>query len=432
MKQLIQLKTITLPLLVPLVLICLVLAPSVQALAPPPDGGYGGANTAEGTGALNSLVIPFRERDGGERNTALGFQTLLNLTVGDDNTATGYQALFSNITGIRNTATGAGALSQNTSDDNTADGYQALYSNTLGHANTATGYQALYANTEGTFNTAVGYRALSDFTAGGPFGLSENTAVGSLALHFCTTGVENTAIGSNALLANDTGSGNAALGNIALVENTAGFDNTAIGVGALCNNTTGDHNIALGAGAGCNVTTAHDVICIGAGVAGQDFDYGCYIGNIFGQTSLEGIPVFINSDNKLGITTSSKRFKEDIKPLGDSSEALFSLKPVTFRYKKEIDPSGRSQFGLVAEDVAKVNPDLVVRDKEGKPYSVRYEQVNAMLLNEFLKEHRTVQKLKKAIADLTATVKEQTAQIQKVSAQVEMTKPSSKVVLNDQ
>ena len=113
-----------------------------------------------------------------------------------------------------------------------------------------------------------------------------------------------------------------------------------------------------------------------------------------------------------------------------ASEALFALKPVTFRYKQEIDPNGTPQFGLVAEEVEKVNPDLVVRDKEGKPYSVRYDQVNAMLLNEFLKEHSTVQELRKEIATLTATVKEQASQIQKVSAQLETSKPAPQVVNN--
>jgi hypothetical protein len=154
------------------------------------------------------------------------------------------------------------------------------------------------------------------------------------------------------------------------------------------------------------------------------------IASIFNQTSASGIPVLINASNKLGTITSSKRFKEDIKPMDKASEALFALKPVRFRYKKEIDPVGISQLGLVAEDVEKVNPDLVVRDTEGKPYTVRYDQVNAMLLNEFLKEHGTVQELKKEIATLTATVKEQAAQIQKVGAQLEASKPAPQVVNN--
>jgi hypothetical protein len=165
----------------------------------------------------------------------------------------------------------------------------------------------------------------------------------------------------------------------------------------------------------------------------------CYIGQIFGATSSGGIAVFINSNGRLGTMTSSARFKQDIKPMDKTSEVLLALKPVTFRYKKEIDPAGMSQFGLVAEDVEKVNPDLVVRDKEGKPYSVRYDQVNAMLLNEFLKEyeafieeHRKVDKLETTVASLVTTVKEQAAQIQKVSAQLESSKSAPQTVLNNQ
>jgi septal ring factor EnvC (AmiA/AmiB activator) len=196
----------------------------------------------------------------------------------------------------------------------------------------------------------------------------------------------------------------------------------------------------LGDHAGDLVTTAHNVIAIGD--AGGNVSNSCYIGSIFGQTSASGIPVLINSSNKLGTTTSSERFKEEIKPMDNDSEALLKLKPVTFRYKKEIDPDRRGQFGLVAEDVEKVNRDLVVRDKDGKPYSVRYDQINAMLLNEFLEEHRkvaeqeaTITQLKKdfraTVAQLTARLDEQAAQIQKVNDQFEISKGTSNVVLNN-
>jgi hypothetical protein len=164
------------------------------------------------------------------------------------------------------------------------------------------------------------------------------------------------------------------------------------------------------------------------GVAGESNT--CYIKSIFGQTSANGIPVLINSDNKLGTTTSSARFKEAIRPMDKASEALFGLKPVTFRYKKELDPQRIQQWGLVAEDVEKVNPDLVVRDKEHKPYSVRYDQVNAMLLNEFLKAHRRMEKQDKRIEELTAQLKQQAVQIQKVSAQLEASKTAPQVVNN--
>jgi trimeric autotransporter adhesin len=241
---------------------------------------------------------------------------------------------------------------------------------------------------------------------------------------------------------------------VALASNTVGDHNTADGAGALTFSTTGSNNVALGANAGFNQTTGSGNVYIGAemvGVSGEN--NACYIAGIFGQTSVNGIPVLINPDNKLGTMTSSNRFKDEIKPMDKASEALFWLKPVAFRYKKEIDAAGTSQLGLVAEDVEEVNPDLVVHDKDGKPYSVRYDQVNAMLLNEFLKEHRKVEKQEAAIAQLKSTVskqeaiiaqqqrgmevlaaqlKEHVGQIQKVSAQLEMTRPAPRTVLNNQ
>jgi hypothetical protein len=224
-------------------------------------------------------------------------------------------------------------------------------------------------------------------TAGG-----ENTALGNGALRNNVDGVFNTATGFQALITNDSGTHNTANGNSASRLNTTGSDNTAVGDGALFHNTIGGQNTALGESAGFNQTTGSGNVYIGLGVPGlAGENNSCYIASIFGQTSAGGTQIFINSNNKLGTMTSSHRFKKDIKPMDNASEALFALKPVTFRYKKEIDPAGTSQFGLVAEDVEKLNPDLVVRDKEGKPYSVRYDQVNAMLLNEFLKEHRKVE-----------------------------------------
>ena len=342
------------------------LLPKTEALNPPPDGGYPGGNTAEGQNALSGL------------------------TTGTYNTALGFFSLSSNAGGTFNTAIGAGALFTNTADNNTATGAGALFSNTTGESNTANGTFALFDNTVGGGNTANGFAALGNNT----------------------TSSFNTADGANALLNNTTG----------------GDSNTAIGYGALNNNTTGSGNIALGAFSGSAITTADQVICIGAGIAGANEDNSCFIGQIFGVTSSNGTPVFINSNHKLGTSTSSKRFKDDIKPMNNASEALFSLKPVTFRYKQDIDPDRRGQFGLVAEDVEKLNPDLVVRDKEGKPYSVRYDQVNAMLLNEFLKEHRKVEKLESTVASLAATVGEQAVQLQKMSTAVGINNPAVKVV----
>jgi hypothetical protein len=404
---------------------CLALFQNAQAVSPPPDGGYSGGNTAEGQSALLSLTT-------GSFNTAVGFFSLRSITTesfntaigagtllantADENTATGAAALLSNTSGDFNTANGAFALVSNTIGSfNTANGDHALVTNTAGDSNTADGASALFSNTTGTFNTATGGSALANNTIGG-----NNTADGAFALFQNTTGNDNTATGEVALNANTTGAGNTAIGFHALTSNITGSGNTANGDGALTSNTAGNANTALGAGAGAAGTIGDNNVYIGAGmngVAGES--NACYIASIFGQTSASGMPVLINSNNKLGTATSSKRFKEDIKPMDKISEALLSLKPVTFRYKKEIDPARTRQLGLVAEEVEKVSPDLIVRDKGGKPYSVRYDQVNAMLLNEFLKEHRTVMELKNEIAVLTATVKEQSVQIQKVRTRLD-------------
>ena len=391
------------PFVIPLAFACLALSPAVQAVNPAPDGG----NTAEGQNAL------------------------LSLTTGIHNTAVGYLSLKSDTTGGYNTAVGSGTLLANAADGNTAIGTFALLSNTSGGLNTANGALALFSNTEGIRNSAVGFQALYNNTTG-----IQNTASGFNALVSNATGNNNVATGFAALYGNTAGVQNTADGVDAL-HNTMGSNNTATGFEALVNNTTGNTNTALGAFAGTNITTANNVICIGNG--GQNVSNSCYIGSIFGQLSSGGTAVFINPDGKIGTGTSSKRFKEDIKPMDKASEALFVLKPVSLRYKKQIDPAGISQLGLVAEDVKKVNPDLVVRDKDGKPYSVRCDQVNAMLLNEFLKEHQKVEKLEatameqqKAIKALTASLKEQASQIQKVSVQLEVSKPAPQMVTYNQ
>ena len=412
------------------------LASTVFGVNPPPDGGYAGGNTAEGTDALFS-------RTNGVWNTALGAQALYHDTAGNQNTATGVRALFSATVG----------------NYNTADGVYALYGNINGWFNSAIGAYALANNISGHQNTATGYGALNHNTA------DDNTATGFGALFRNSNGLVNVANGYLALNNNTDGAGNTATGAQALLRNTTGIGNTATGRNALPF-STGDLNTAIGYSAGSAITTAANVICIGANVAGADVSDSCYIGNIFNQTSSNGIPVLVNGDNKLGTTTSSKRFKRDIRLMGQTSEALFSLKPVMFRYKEEIDPAGISQFGLIAEDVDKVSPDLVVRDKEGKPYSVRYEQVNAMLLNEFIKEHKrvdaqqskidqqqaTISELKSTLArqrkDFDAVVSELqrrfqatlakqeeqiralTSGLQKVTAQIETSRPAPQIVLS--
>jgi hypothetical protein len=412
------------PVLIIFALVCFALVQNTQAVSPPPDGGYPGGNTAEGQNALLSLTS-------GTYNTAVGLFSLRSIT-----------------TGRFNTAVGAGTLLVNTADLNTAIGVDALYSNTTGYQNTANGVFALFRNTTGITNTASGAYALRDNTTG-----AGNTANGQGALAYNTIGGGNTAIGQLAAISNITGNNNTAVGQGAMFQTGGVNSNTAVGAGALYA-AGGDFNTALGVNAGYVVSGSYNIF-IGAGVVGPSpfqesntiriadnlpADPGasaCFIGGINGQTTTNGTAVFINSSGKLGTITSSARFKKDIKPMDSASEVILSLRPVTFHYRS--DTMNTSQFGLIAEEVAKVNPALVVRDKEGKPYSVRYDQVNAMLLNEFLKEHRkneeqqaTIAQLKSGMEALTATVKEQAAQIQKVSAQLEANKPTPQVVANDQ
>src|SRR5207237_131925 len=430
----------------------------------------------------------------GTYNSAIGVFSLLSDSTGSANTAVGAGTLLANGSGNNNTATGAGALLNNTiGAGNIANGAFALFNNSTGSGNIAIGYQAGLSLTTGSNNIDIGnigFAAESNtirigdpaihavvFIAGitamspaapnqavlvnpatgqlgsadvSTFGVvitdPENTAVGDQALVsntgayntaigfqslFSNTSAENnTAVGAVALFSNLDGDSNNALGFDALGSNTTGIRNNAVGFDALANNTSGSNNIAIGDSAGQNVTTAGNVICIGANVAGANVSSSCYIGGIFGETSSGGAAVFINSAGKLGTIMSSQRFKEEIKPMDHASEALFALKPVTFRYKKEIDAAGTSQFGLVAEEVEKVNADLVVRDKEGKPHSVRYDQVNAMLLNEFLKAHQRMEEQGATIAKQQKQIEALTAGLQKVSAQFEASKRAPQVVNN--
>jgi hypothetical protein len=329
------------------------------------------------------------------------------------------------------------------SNFNTFLGDEALSSNTTGSANTAIGFEALFSNTTGFFNTANGSQALQSNTTG-----ISNTANGAGALFNNTTGNDNTANGAGALVSNTTGSFNTVTGLSALSSNTTGFNNTANGWHAL-QMTTGSNNIAVGAEAGINLTSGNNNIDIGnPGVAGESRTIrigtrqthrATFIAGISGATVPAGVAVIVDGSGHLGTVVSSARFKDEIKPMDKASEAILALKPVTFRYKHDLDPESIPQFGLVAEEVEKVNPDLVARDADGKTYTVRYEAVNAMLLNEFLKEHRKVEALEKAMTEqqkenaaMRAMLKEQAAQIQKVSAQLELNKTASQIVLNNQ
>src|SRR6266404_5252183 len=323
-------------LLIPLLLGCVALAQMARAqLSPEPDGGYPNANTAEGEDALFSLSI-------GIDNTAIGFDALYNNTTSSGNTAIGFQALYHNTTAATFGAGGA----------NTATGAQALHFNTGGVLTTATGWRALYNNITGIINTATGAQALCSNT----------------------DGIGNTATGFSALNFNTTSSYNTANGDAALYNNTGGTNNTGLGFGAGTNLTTGDNNIDIG---NAGVAAEANTIRIGT----QRTQTNAYIAGIYNATVARGLGVVVDSTGHLGTKGSSARFKQHIKPMDKASEAIHALKPVTFCYKQELDPEGIPQFGLVAEDVEKVNPDLVARDDQGKVYTVRYEAVNAMLLN---------------------------------------------------
>jgi len=430
-------------------------------VVPAPDGGYPGFNTAAGQKALFSLTT-------GAGNTAIGSFSLLSNTDGSFNTGVGAGTLLFNIGdqsegyGVNNTAIGSAALLFNTTGyENTAVGTQALFSNTEGAANTATGYQALVSNTTGGANTANGRLALFSNSTG-----DGNTASGAGALYSNTIGLGNSAFGLNALGSNTSGDYNTATGDQALISSTTGVNNTAIGYSALFNNRSGVENTAIGARALDSATGSYNVALAG-GANLTTGDFNIYIGNdgetdesgtirigsfccqgrafmsgISGVTVSGGATVYIKSDGQLGTSTSSARFKQDIRDMDKASETLLSLRPVTFHYKPELDSEGLAQFGLIAEEVEQVNPDLVVGDEDGKAYSVRYDQVNAMLLNEFLKEHRKMEKLEATLAQqhdaFQSKLAEQEKQIaaltsglQKVSARIVASKPEPAIAANN-
>jgi hypothetical protein len=379
-------------LVIPLLLACFALLPRVQASPDPP--ALPGGNVRDGSGTL-------AHRTTGVFNSAFGTNALNSLTSGNNNAAQGNSALFSDVDGNTNVAVGVLALRLNVhGDQNTAVGYSALLNNTDNN-NTAVGWKALGSNTSGYDNSALGFQAL----------FSNNI------------GFHNNAFGAHAL------------------ESVSSFwwYNVAVGWGALQNQATGDGNVAIGEQAGSNLVNGGGNVYIGAFVGGVASESGTTrIRNIYSSFANQRY-VLVNSDNKLGTLSSSRRYKDEIKPMDEASEAILALKPVTFRYKKSIDPGNTPMFGLIAEEVEKVNPDLVGYNEKGEVENVRYDMVNAMLLNEFLKEHQKVQELEVTVAQqkkdmevFAANLKEQASQIQKVSAQVELNKTAPRTVLNNQ
>jgi hypothetical protein len=393
------------------------------------------ANTGMGTGALASVTPSFIF--GGTANTASGYIALANTTLGyantavgayalrfnttgDYNTASGYGALSSNTTGVNNTAAGGNALVSNTTgQDNTASGQAALEANTTGNSNTASGYSALLSNTTGSNNNAVGYQALYSNTTGqrnnasGGSALYSNTtandnnAMGYIALYNNATGTLNNSVGNYSMYFNTTGNNNNAVGYAALYHNTTGSNNSAQGFWALSGNTTGSNNIAIGQYAGANQTTGSSNIYIGhPGVAGESdiirignpaAQVAAYVAGI-STTTVTGSAVYVTSSGQLGVLASSERYKTDIAPIGTATDKLQQLRPVSFRLKT--DPQGTVQYGLIAEEVSSVYPELVIRSESGSVEGIRYEELTPMLLNEVQQQKAELRDLHREITEL--------------------------------
>jgi hypothetical protein len=334
----------------------------------------------------------FPTRPGGN-NTAARYQALLSNTTGNDNTASGVNALLSNTTGGSNTASGVSALISNTAGgNNTASGFNALSDNSTGNDNTASGTYALAFNTTGNYNTASGYEALFANTGG-----NYNNASGYFALHSDTTGAQNSASGAQALYGNKTGNFNTASGTDALYSNTTGSTNIAEGYKAGYNLTTGSNNIDIG-----NLGVAAESSTIRIGTTATQTN--TFIAGIYG-TSVTGSTVVVSSAGQLGVTVSSERYKTAIRPMGSYTAKLTQLRPVRFHLKT--DPGGALQAGLIAEEVAKVYPELVVRDATtGRIDGVRYDELAPMLLNEIQKRNAAqeaeMRDLKLQVAELKA------------------------------
>jgi hypothetical protein len=413
-----------------------------KALGGPAASAAGFADTAIGAGALYSNTTGTDNTASGADalagnttgllNTAMGSQALYLNTTGNYNTATGTYALYSNATGANNTATGSNALSNNTTGaNNTAVGSQALFGAdcpdlcSTGSNNTGIGMNALFSYTTGANNTAAGAYALNGNTTG-----TDNAAVGFHALYSNIYGYRNSAVGSFALAANFNGNLNNAVGYGALAFNTTGSNNNAQGYLALENNTTGNNNIAIGEYAGYYLTTgSYNIDICNSGVAGENGTIRignssqqsrAFIAGIAG-TQVTGSAVYVTSSGQLGVMASSERYKTDIAPMGANTEKLQRLRPVSFHLKT--DPKGPVQYGLIAEEVAKVYPELVIRDDAGKIQGVRYEELAPMLLNEVQRQQRIntgqaaeIRALKEQVVELNNLKTEITAALQQLKS----------------
>jgi len=380
--------------------------------------------TGSNDSAFGSAALEFNTT--GPYNSAFGSQALQRNTTGPNNSAFGQGALSSNTAGSDNSAFGFVALSSNTyASSNSAFGSHALDNNTNGSRNSAFGFATLLSNTDGSGNSAFGSAALQSNTGG--LGNS-NSAFGVEALFANTTGGGNSAFGYTTLLSNTTGGSNSAFGDSALSSNTTGFQNAAFGHGALDSLRIGSFNVAIGTFAGASLTQGSSNIYIGNTGAQSESDVirigdplthkATFIAGISGATNANGTPVLVNSSGQLGTLLSSRRFKDVIADMADESDLLMKLRPVSFYYKPELDPTHTRQYGLVAEEVAQVSPELVVFDKDGAPQTVRYHFVNAMLLNEVQKQRQLVDEQRKANEDQQSTIARQQAEIQDLAARL--------------
>jgi hypothetical protein len=393
--------------------------------------GFAGNSTTTGTGNIGVGTSALGANTAGKSNTAVGASALSVSTTANDSSAFGWFALAANTSGAQNHAFGAGALYSNTTGgSNSAFGLATLYNNTIGNNNAGFGYAALHANTTGTQNEGFGYEALFANTTG-----NGNAAFGTGALYQNTTGGSssttggNSAFGNFALLANTIAGGNSAFGFSALTANTTGANNVAVGAAALAELTTGSGNIAIGTGAGGNLKAgeSNDVYIGNSGIAGESntirIGYigtitAAYIAGISGKTSASGVDVLVNTAGQLGTVKSSLRYKHEIADMGDESDILMKLRPVAFYYKPELDDTQTRQYGLVAEEVAKVAPELVVFNQDGTPETVRYHFVNAMLLNEVQKQRQRIEEQQKTNEQQSNTIAQQQTEIQDLAARM--------------